>query len=242
MTLMGKDHLDLLLSAALDYQVPLPASTRAAFSQLVPITVIASEVGATLTTHNAAAQGHNPGRRYTFTAVTEIEPVAVIKAAHAMMAVCRADPHWDTSASAQFLTDLVHAATVRIHGYDTAEWEWHRPPARLGASIGCATTWQPPLPSMTWIPPDQLTRQAWRSARRVVLTAEATEQLPTDLEPRTHVIVLVGETSPTARQWEAAARLCADAPVIAWWPAARDWLSAQMPELPWSEFADGVGA
>lgn len=242
MTLMGHDHLDLLLSAALEYQVPLPASTRASFSPLVPVTVRASAVGAILHAHNAAACGRDVDRSgYTFTAVSGVDPVAVIKAAHAMAQVCSGDPHWAGSAADQFLCDLLQAATIRIHGYTEAAWEWRRPPTRLGPAFGCALSWRPDIPGLTWTTPDHLSPQMWRSARHVLLTLDAAEVLDA-LEPRDQVIVVAGESAPTASQWHALSALTTGDPVIAWWPIAREWLASQLPELPWTKPAQTDGA
>lgn len=246
MTLLGSDHLDLLLSAALEYGVPLPASTRSAFSQLVPVAVLASEAGRLLAGHNAAAQrvqGHDvPDRGYAFTVVGDVDPVAAVKAAHAMATVCRADPEWVGSPAAAFVEAIAQAATVRVAGYAEAPWEWRRPPARFGPVLGVAVGWRPEIPGLEWSRPVAVAETAWRSARQVLVTAAGAVELSPVLEPREQVIVVLGESSPSWREWEAIGRICSGDPLLVFWPTGRPWLVAQLPELPWGAAVPGEGA
>lgn len=229
MTLMGNDHLDLLLSAALDWDVPLPPSPRAALSRLHPPAVLAGEAGTRLRQHNLAsltATGTlGAAGPYQFTPVADCDPVVVAKAAHAMSVACRADPRWAGSASQGLVDAIEDAALVRIE----TPWEWRRPSPRFGPAVGIGLAWRPDVPGLEWIEPSDAGR-FWRTAAHLVVAADAVDELPLGLEPR-EVILLIGAASPSARAWQVLGEVAQD-PVVAWWPVARPWLSALLgPEL-----------
>lgn len=232
MTLLGTDHLDLLLSAALEWAIPLPPSPRVALSRLHPSAVIASAAGTMLRQSNAAADGQSEAvADYTFTPVLDIDPLHVVKAARAMAYRCQGDPRWHGGAGERFLTQLGDAALARI---DTP-WEWRRPAPRFGAVAGIAAGWKPEIPGLQWLSPADAGR-VWRSARHLLVTAEAMELLDPQLVPR-ELVLLIGSQAPSPTAWRVMEQIsCGQR--VAFWPVARAWLVDLLPELDWASTSE----
>ena len=231
MTLLGNDHLDLLLSAALEWAIPLPPSPRVALSRLHPPAVLASATGVMLRQHNAAADGQHEAPEYTFTPVLDLDPVFIVKAVRAMVYRCQADPRWHGGAGQQFLRDLDDAAVARID----RPWEWHRPAPRFGAVAGIAAGWKPEIPGLQWLSPADAGR-VWRSARHLLVTPEALEILDPQLVPR-ELVLLIGSQAPSPTAWRVMEQIsCGQR--VAFWPVARAWLVDLLPELDWASTSE----
>ncbi len=237
--LMSDDHLDLLGSAAISW-VCL-SETAQAFSQrphqLRAVAGSATALGRQLRSENAAAVTASSERgcirlvhrraaaAYTFRPVAHLEPVEVIKAAHAAQEWCASSPSWEGSASQRILSAIITAAIYRVDGYAAAPWSWTRPRRRAGRPVGVTIGDHPVIPGLTWVGPDEL-RAHWERAPLVVVPVPAAGEIPPDLASRAGVFLLVQDEQPDA-VWNAVATLEMQE-ITLFWPICREWLADQL--------------
>lgn len=246
------DHVDLIVSAAAAWHV-LASKTQAAFAQAGLETHVlvatSTEAGRLVRTENASAvewlAAHGRGRLvdradltpYTHRPVTHLDPVEVIKAAHAAQAACSPSPTWDGSAAQRLLAAVITAGAHRLEGYADAPWSWTRPQVRTGPAVGVAGPAHPDIEDLTWVSIDDLVEH-WSTAPVVVITPDVADQVPADLAPRAGVFILVVDEHPN-RVWQALLALDLQALVL-FWPACRPWLQAQLAH-PAPEFVEHRG-
>lgn len=243
------DHVDLLISAAAAWQV-LTSKTQAAFSQQglerLVLVATATEAGRLVRTENASAvewlASQGRGRLvertdlspYTHRPVNHLDPVEVIKAAHAAQAACQPSPTWDGSPAQRLLAAVVTAGTHRLQGYADAPWVWSRPHIRTGRAVGVAAGPHPEIQGLGWVSATEL-RDHWETAPLVILTPEVVGQIPADLPTRAGVFVLVVDEQPN-QVWEALTALELQSLVL-FWPTCRPWLQSQLAD-PAAEFVE----
>lgn len=253
-TVVGADHLDLLVTAAVRYRV-LPSRVAAALStgpgQLRTTPVAAGALpddpttaGRLLLEQNLAAARWRAARGrgaldlqppsvgpaagdaldYQHRPVEQFEPVEVIKAAHCYQHLTGDSPDWAGSDARRLVTALAHAATHRLPGYSAATWHWTRPPARTGAPVGLRRSWVPAEDGVEWVTPAELA-QRWDDAALVLISAEALDDVPAGMRVR-EAVYLCTRTHIDAVDWPAVVRLQPD--VVVTLPTARDWLLEQL--------------
>lgn len=248
--LLTDDHIDLLVSAASSWHI-LASRTLAAFArdslEKHVLVATATEAGRLLRAENTAAVQWLAERgrsrlvdravlgSYTHRQVDHLDPVEVIKAAHAAQALCSPSPTWEGSATQRLLAAVITAATHRLQGYAEAPWSWSRPKRRGGHPVGVAVdAVHPAVPGLDWITLEQL-REHWTTAPLVIVTASAAAKVPVDLPLRAGVFLLVVDEEPN-EVWEALAALEMQALVL-FWPTCRAWLLAQL-AAPAAEFVE----
>lgn len=236
--LASHDHLDLLVSASVRFNL-LVAPTTAAFSPATAQATVAATptaAGRLLLEENLAALRWRSGRgrgplevsaeqlHYEHRPVARFELVEVIKAAHAYERLALGSPGWAGSAAHRLVDEIVHAATQRLPGYVDAAWRWTRPPVRAGVPIGLRRDWTPVERGVSWLQPSELVRR-WDTAALVVLTVEALVELPCGLPARPGVYLCV-QGAVQDQLWPAVTRLQHD--VLVQLPAGRPWLLEQL--------------
>jgi len=245
--ILGSDHLDLLVTAALRWRI-LTSRTAAAFSQAESHLVVATgtEAGRLVQQENLAAvrwlsdrgRGRLADRAtpepYAFTEVEHLVPVEVIKACHAAEAMCSSSPGWSASTARRLLVAISTAASHRVDGYSIAPWQWTRPHRRSGPAVAVGAGWRPELPGVAWIEPEELVER-WTDASLVVISTEVAATLPPDLPPRAGVFLLA-DREPQEDVWSAIVALDSQALVL-FWPACRPWLAEQVSD-PAPEFVE----
>lgn len=235
------DHIDLLVTAATAWHV-LASHTMAAFTAsalehhllVATPTVAGRQVRAenTAAIQWAAEQGRSrlvdravPGP-YSYRPVDHLDPVEVIKAAHAAQRACSPSPTWAGSTAQRLLTGVITAATHRLPGYADAPWHWTRPQHRAGTPVGVTLDpTHPEVPGLHWVTPESL-HDHWEDAPLVVITPSAAAHLPASLPARTGVFLLAVEEKPN-EVWQAVTALDMPALVL-FWPACARWLMAQL--------------
>lgn len=244
--ILGLDHLDLLVSAAVRWKI-LTSATAAAFSRAEAHLVVATavEAGHLIQQENIAAIRWltDRGRSrlaerlvpapYSFTEVPRLVPVEVIKACHAAELACAASPGWSASAAKRLLTAIAAAAAYRLEGYADAPWCWTRPARRSGPPIAVGGSWRPPLPGVTWVDLD-VVAEHWEGASLVIVTTEVATTLPV-LPPRAGVFLLA-DHDPADEVWEAIIAMD-DQAVVMFWPTCEPWLREQLRD-PAPEFVE----
>lgn len=240
------DHIDLLVTASMRWLVS--SRTAAAFSRFEGHVVLgtATESGRLLRAENTAAvqwlsdRGRTrlieraPTEPYLYRKVEHLEPVEVIKAAHAAQSHCGASPTWEGSTAQRLLAAIITAATHRVDGYTEAFWSWTRPQRRSGRPVGVSTTWRPEVPGLTWVDPSDLCAH-WGEAPLVVITADAADAIPADLPARAGIFLITEDEHPN-RVWQALTALDLQALVL-FWPTCLPWLVNQLHD-PAPEFVE----
>lgn len=235
------DHLDLLTSAVASWRVLAAGRSvppHAAGDWGAEVTAAATATGRLLRRENAAAlealSGHAAIRvadrkeflPYTFRPVTHIDPVEVIKAAHAAQACCSGGPTWVGSVGEQLLSCVITAATYRLNGYVAAPWIWTRPSRGVdGVPVGVTSGDHPDIPGLRWVDPGEL-RAHWYDASFVVVQADAVGEIPPDLPARPGVFLLSHEKHPDV-VWESLSALDMQALAL-FWPSCQTWLAEQL--------------
>lgn len=223
------DHIDLLLSAAVEYQL-LPDPAAAAVSRLQPLltAAVVTDLGRQLqqaNRHALAQTGNAPAETpYWFAAVPvgDIAAIEIVKAVHAMDHLCQGSPGWAFSAAHQFLRDLERAATQRIPGYAEAAWQWSRKNLRTGPPIGVARGWKPAgVEGVRWVTATQA-RAQWDSAHLIVVTLDTVMAL--DGMPPRPAIFLAVDREMTAEVWSKTEGLSFQPDRVLIFPTAIEWL------------------
>lgn len=237
-SILGTDHLDLLVAAASEWRI-LTSATAAAFSRAEAYLVVATaaEAGRLIQQENLAAVRWNADRGrgrladrmvpspYTFTPVDRLDPVEVIKACHSAEAACADSPGWAGSTARRLLAAINLAATYRLEGYADAPWQWTRPMRRSGAPIAVGSSWRPPLPGVTWVSPAEAAAR-WSEAALIIVTTDVAAELPAALTPRSGVFLLA-EHDPADEVWQAIVAMD-DQAVVMFWPTCEPWLREQL--------------
>ncbi len=237
---LSDDHIDVLVSAAWSWGLVIYGPSAAlAQRPTEAVDETASETGRALrreniasvramsirgSTHLADRVEPNP---YVFRPVTHLDPVEVIKAAHAADGSCSRSPSWQGSDSRRLLEALVTAATYRLEGYADAPWNWTRPSHRGGRPVGIATGHHPDVTGLQWIRPADAPAH-WNTASLIVVTTTAAREIPAALPSRAGVFVIAQDEKPEA-VWRAVSDLDMQALVL-FWPTCQGWLAEQLAE------------
>lgn len=244
---LSDDHIDLLVTAAVSWQVLAGRTAKALASGVVEHLILNStptQAGRALREANTASVrwldslGHLPGRErlvagiparaYEYRPVAgRLEPVEVIKAVHAAQQMCSAPPSWPGSSAQRLLGAILTAAEHRLTGYANAPWSWTRPERRGGPPVGVAAPGEarPPVPGLRWVDPEEL-RQWWSSASLVVVRPAAAALVPVDLPSRSGVVVMITQDEHHEAAWTALVALERSAEQVWFWPQCQDYLSA----------------
>jgi hypothetical protein len=215
------DHVDLLVTAAVDYQLltnPVVSALRGGTG----FAMTPNQAGSVLL---AARPGpgdpHATGEHleYIFRRIDRLVPVEVIKACHSFQHAASPTSTWAVSPARRLVEHIHRAATERIPGYADAPWAWRRPRTRPAAPIGLAGTWRPEL-DVDWLSDSTELAQRWDAAAIVVVTAEVASSAA-ELPARPHVYVLA-RTDDLAQSWPAVARCGAE--VLVTIPEGLSWL------------------
>lgn len=224
------DHIDLLLSAAVEYQLLPDPAAAAVGSHLQPLltATVVTDLGHQLqqANRNALAQtGSAPAKApYGFASVPvgAIAPIEIVKAVHAMEHLCQGSPGWAFSAAYQFLRDLERAATQRVPGYADAAWQWSRENLRTGPPIGVARGWKPAgVEDVMWVTATQA-RAQWDSAHLIVVTLDTITAMD-GMTPRPAIFLAV-DREMKAEVWSKTEGLSFQPDRVLIFPTAIDWL------------------
>lgn len=241
-SVVGQDHLDLLVAAGLTYRL-VADPTSHAFGQAGSFFSArsANEIGRLLQQQNQASldwlsrlgrarladRGHRPPYVYEPVAARHIVPVEVLKACQAFEHACQPAPGWPGSRARQYVAALTAAAVRRLPGYAEAPWLWVRPPSRSGPPIAYGAAWRPAIEGLLWVSQDRLVEQ-WHTARLVVVTVDVAAILPA-LPSRPALFVLTRQEIPD-EVWPAVEGLGPEG--IVFYPVAEPWLSERLrPEV-----------
>jgi hypothetical protein len=236
--LIGADHLDLLVTAAIQYR-QLISPTTAAFSPAGSTRATAAsprEAGQLLLEENLAAarwrvsrgRGRAPVQllEYSFRPVlTPWTAVEVIKAVHAYQHDTADSPGWSGSAAHHLTGSIERAATQHLPGYAQALWTWRRP-SGLVQPVGLHGAWAPVVPQVRWSDVDDVLA-GWVHTPVVVVTLEALELLPAQLPPRegaTFVLTQSGRLG--SHEWSLLEHVAGG--VLVELPRAAGWLAHQL--------------
>lgn len=213
------DHIDLILTAAIDFRViSAPAGTPRP-QQL--LTAMAQRLGTHLQLRNQ--RPNIDGYRYR-PIEGDLDVRDVLKACHAAQHAYRDTKLWAGS-NEQWVVDAVaKAASMRTPGYELSPWLWTRP---AEWAIGYAPEgWQAEVGDVTWITNLDDFTDRWVHAHLVILSRAALEQLPAmPARPRVFVIA---ETAEAASAFQEASASQLEIENVLLWPDAKTWLSQQL--------------
>jgi hypothetical protein len=186
---LSTDHVELLATAAVRWQVTLPESSPVP----APFRLSADQTAALLLALHGMVTDSAVPASYAFAAVDWPQPpVQVLKAVHAYEHLCRNLAAWDGSVAQQLLAAVERAAMERLPGYSEAAWVWHREGSQTHPVVGVALDWRPAVAGLTWLEPD-IDPAVWSAARAVVVTSQAWSSLPLTLKGREDIYVLLNE-------------------------------------------------
>lgn len=215
------DHIDLILTAAIDFGViSAPAGTPRP-QQL--LTAMAQRIGTGLFLRNQMADP--AGYRYQ-PVDGPLDVRDVLKACHAAQFAYRDTKIWVGSNEQRVVDGVAKAAAMRVPGYELSPWVWTRP-AEDAIGFAPAGQWHPAdLDGVEWIDDLEEFTSRWAGARVVLVTADGLQQLPVlPARPRVFLIVetadagIIADTNkPDRRQVES----------ILVWPDARQWVVEQL--------------
>lgn len=237
-SVVGQDHLDLLVAAGFSYGlVTNQASAAFALGTNLFAARSANDIGRILQQQNQASldwlsrcgrlrladRGQRPPYVYAPVEPSHIVPIEVLKACQAFEHACQQAPGWPASRAREYITALTAAAVRRLPGYADAPWLWTRPPSRSGPPIAYGASWRPSIEGLLWVDEPDLIEQ-WRTARLVVVTLEVASALPA-LPPRPDLLVLTRQEIPD-NAWPAVEALAPEC--IVFYPVAEPWLSERL--------------
>lgn len=213
-----RDHIDLLVSAAVDYGL-LTNPVASALQGGSGVSLTPDQAGALLLAARPgpAAAGVSD---YRFQPVHHhLVAVEVIKASHSYQHAASPTKTWVVSPARRLIEHIHRAATERLPGYAAAPWTWRRHRARPAGAIGLAGSWRPEL-KIHWLSgPTELAR-LWEDAALVVVTVEVAEHAAM-LPDRPDVYVLA-HTVDLGSAWPAVTNCGAD--VLITVPEGLGWL------------------
>lgn len=255
---LGDDHIDLLISAALRWRV-LGSTTTAAFSSHAStthpgtahpslesriLTLTATQAGRAIRGQNGRAilrllqQGLIPMSEritlsgYDHTPVETIDALEVLKAVQAARELCQASPDWDSSPARRLLEVLADSATCRLPGYAVAPWHWTRPERHRLGVVGICTAGDghPDIAQVHWVDVEQA-GEVWDQAAIVLVSVPAALKLPVGLASRPGVHILTGDPIGNDQVW-AAVTVVGQQALILSWPHCQAWLAELIASLP----------
>lgn len=216
---LPSDHIDLILTAAIDFKVISAPPGTPRPQQL--LTAMAQRLG----THLQLRNQHPDMDGYRYRPVEGVLDVRdVLKACHAAQHAYRDTKLWTGSNEQRVVDAVAKAASMRTPGYELSPWLWKRP---AEWAIGYAPDGgQPEVSDVTWITDlDDFTAR-WPHAHLVILTREALEQLPAmPARPRVFIITEAADAAAAFRE-ATASRLKIENILL--WPDAKTWLSKQL--------------
>lgn len=239
-TVVSRDHLDLLVTAAHEYGLLVDATTAAFSPAAGEAGTIATSaaVGQLLLEENVAAVRWQADRgcgkvrlgldqiNYEHLPVDHVDPVEVIKAAHCYQQLAEASPGWAGSAARRLIVATIHFATERLPGYAQAPWHWTRPQPRTGPVIGLRAERFPDVEGVRWVTPTQL-QAGWEAAALVLITTEALADVPDGLPPRPGIYVCAGRILDEDH-WRRIVDLRPRPDQVVMLPAGLPWLLEQL--------------
>lgn len=234
-SIVGQDHLDLLISAAMAYGLLADPARASSMSHVEPLiaAAAATTVGRQLQRVNrdslaAARDGIDEPEPYSFTPVDEkdIVPMHVLKAVQAMEHLCYGAPGWEDAPVRRLLEAVTRAAIQRLPGYGQAPWVWTRGELRRGPAIGVCGRWRPEGADVVeWVSPD-VARQQWATAAFVVLTTDQLHAMD-GMPDRPAIYVATGRELGD-EVWQILDGLSFEPEHILFFPAALPWLRDQV--------------
>lgn len=213
------DHIDLLLTAAIDLGViAVPSGVPRPRMMLL---AIAQRVGTHLYMRNR--EGEAGG--YRFRPVEDpLDMREILKASHAAQYAYQHTKLWSGSDEKLVVDAVAKAAAMRTPGYDLAPWVWRRP-ARTCAGFAPQGAWAPAVDGLDWFDDVDAFSEVWADSRIIITTLDGLKALP-ELPARAHVYVLVEPDDAGAGiQSSALARYIEG---ILVWPDAQAWLEEQL--------------
>jgi len=216
---ISADTIDLLVCAAVAYGVLSDAASEVSPTSVgVKTREELARLWSEPVTGVAAPDPCRVGGR----PVVGVDPVQVVKSAHAYEAACRQDSGWMGSEAQLWLRRVEVAAVQQVPGYAAASWQWVRPVQPV-LVLGVATPGQElPLPGVRWVVPEAVAA-LWSRAHLVLVTAGAARVLRQGpVLPARRGVYLLGEALD-----EEAAVLSGfvSATVFVSWPTGRAWLT-----------------
>lgn len=226
MNFIPDDHLDLIVTAALEWKV-LVGPPAAALSMPGSLTSLdGTRAGTLIRQMNTIVQHLGSPAEYTYRPVPgPLIPVEVIKACHAAIHTCSRAPYWETSVAHTLLTKTAWAAAVRVPGYAEAPWIWTR--SRTSQTLAIAETWRPEPLAVNWSKTHSIEPETWASAAAVLVTEEALPAVSGllaagQLAARPNVFAILPDPHLDPALWGGVA----DHVLI--WPDCRPWLDVQL--------------
>lgn len=216
---LPNDHIDLILTAAIDFKVinAPPGTPRP--QQL--LTAMTQRLGTHL--HLRNQRPNVAGYRYR-PIEGDLDVRDVLKACHAAQHAYRDSKLWAGSNEQRVVDAVAKAASMRTPGYELSPWLWTRP---AEWAIGYAPDgWRPEVGDVTWITDLDDFAVRWRHAHLVILTRAALEQLPS-LPARPRVFV-IADTAEAAAALHEASTSHLEIENVLLWPDAKTWLSQQL--------------
>lgn len=217
LTTLPADHIDLILTAAIEFgTIAAPSATP---RPVALVTAMAQRIGTHLMLRNEIRDSAG----YRFRPVEgPLDLRDVLKACHAAQFAYADTKLWLGSTEKEVVDAVAKAASMRTPGYDIAPWVWRRPTSEVLA-IAPTNTWQPQIDSVTWCSDPATITDQWPGARVVLVTRAGLKELLT-LPPRPRVFLLVDvdDVGPGIHEGERAA-----VENVLIWPDAAVWLKEQ---------------
>lgn len=214
---LPKDHIDLLMTAALEFGVVAapPETPRAHQVE----TAMAQRLGTNLYLRN---QSRADG--YRFRAVEGVLDVRdVLKAAHAAQHAYRDTKLWLGSSEQRVVDAIAEAASMRVPGYELSPWVWTRP----SDAVGFAPGWRPSAVGIEWVEDVDDLYGVWKSAQLVLLSRDGLRKLIPQLPARSRVY-LITEPREVVDGFREAEESAVEIEGVLIWPAAGAWLRQQL--------------
>lgn len=218
LTTLPADHIDLILTAAIEFgTIAAPTGTP---RPVALVTAMAQRIGTHLFLRNDIRD--NTG--YRFRPVEgPLDLRDVLKACHAAQFAYHSTRLWAGSTEKEVVDAVAKAASMRTPGYDLAPWIWRRPTQEVLA-IAAPGTWHPDIDNVAWISDAETISSQWNGARIVLLTRSGLAGLPS-VPPRPRVFLIV--EAPNVGQGIHDGERAAAVENVLVWPDAAAWLKEQ---------------